>query len=733
MNKIPWYQKNFWLGATLLITLALGFWFIRLAERPFGMLFWGIAYLLAFSVILLLSLSSLRLLRAAALWKKIPGALLGIFTLFLTVSLIFLTVDGNFFDFRLSYRLAAALAPYPQNRMFKDLPEQVSPEQWQADLQYLADTIEKRHVRSFPSLSPKIFHKQLDDVQAVVPQISEDKIKATMMAMVAALHDGHSQIPPFQAATGFHAFPLKLYWFSDGLYVIDAAREYRRAVGARIVKIGNSEVDAVFLKFKTIIPAENDQFKKQRFAHYVLIPELLHAAEFIDTPAQCEILLANEADHYFSITLRPASVFPFVYWQFLKTVEQEISPAIPNPRAQNYWFQYRDDSRILYFQFNSVQNQPGGESIAQFARRLENFVNTHEIERFVIDLRNNGGGNNQLLRPLVRLARHPKINQPGKLYVIIGRRSFSAAISFAAELERRTAVIFAGEPAGNSPNHCGDAERFFLPNSRILVMLSTRYWQQSLAGDRRTTILPDIAVDYRYQDYRDGRDPVMEAILAYRPPAYETVSLDSSRMTNLSGSYLLSPLQTLQLVPKGQRLQLTISDIDTFVQAALYPLSPTRFRSDIADVELQILPKPDGTAQLSLHWKALTLPLSPLPAGYRSPVDLLEAGELDAGIAGLRDAAARGTQFDSRLEFKLNDLGYRYLNQGNHDAALKILALNVELFPTSANTHDSLGEAYLASGNRELAIRLYRESLAINYRNINALEMLKQLGAAEKD
>lgn len=733
MNKIPWYQKNFWLGAALLITLALGFWLSRLAERPFGMLFWGTAYLFGFSLISLPGLISLRLLRAAALWKKIPGALLGIFTLFLTASAVFLTVDGNFRDFRSSYRLAALLAPYPQNLMFKDLPEQVTPGQWQADLKYLTELIEKRHVQSAPSLSPATFQEQVAELNAEIPRLSENQCKIAMMAVVAALNDGHSQIPPFQAATGFHAFPLKLYWFSDGLYVIDAAREYRRAIGRRIVMIGHGSVDAAFLRLRSIIPAENDDFKKQRFAHYVLIPELLQAAGISDTPQQADIMLADETGNHFSMTLRPAPIFPFVYWQFLKTVEQEISPAIPNPRAQNYWFDYREDTRTLYFQFNSVQHQPGGESIAQFARRLEDFVNDREIARFVIDLRNNGGGNNQLLRPLVRLARHPKINQPGKLFAIIGRRSFSAAISFAAELERRTGVIFAGEPAGNSPNHCGDAERFFLPNSRILVMLSTRYWQQSLPGDRRTTIMPDIPVDYRYQDYRDGRDPVMEAILAYRPPAYETVSLDSSRLANLSGSYLLSPLQTLQLVPEGQRLQLTISDIDTFVQTALYPLSPTRFRSDIADVELQILPKPGGTAQLSLHWKDLALPLSPLPEDYRSPIALLEAGELDAGIGRLRDATNRGTQFDSRLEFKLNDLGYRYLNEGNLDAALKILALNVELFPTSANTHDSLGEAYMASGNRDLAIRHYRESLAINYRNMNALEMLKQLGAAEKD
>ena len=59
--------------------------------------------------------------------------------------------------------------------------------------------------------------------------------------------------------------------------------------------------------------------------------------------------------------------------------------------------------------------------------------------------------------------------------------------------------------------------------------------------------------------------------------------------------------------------------------------------------------------------------------------------------------------------------------------AIEIFKLNVALYPQSANTYDSLAEAYERSGNRELAARNYRRSLELDARNTNAIEHLKKL------
>jgi len=78
-------------------------------------------------------------------------------------------------------------------------------------------------------------------------------------------------------------------------------------------------------------------------------------------------------------------------------------------------------------------------------------------------------------------------------------------------------------------------------------------------------------------------------------------------------------------------------------------------------------------------------------------------------------------------EYSINLLGYQLLGQKKIDEAIRIFILNAEAFPGSFNVYDSLGEAYMIKGNKELAIKNYRKSLELYPVNVNALEKLKSL------
>ena len=78
---------------------------------------------------------------------------------------------------------------------------------------------------------------------------------------------------------------------------------------------------------------------------------------------------------------------------------------------------------------------------------------------------------------------------------------------------------------------------------------------------------------------------------------------------------------------------------------------------------------------------------------------------------------------------QLNGLGYDLIHQHNLDAAISIFRLNVEMYPKSANTYDSLGEAYMDHGDRALAIESYERSLALDSTNANAAARLAKLRA----
>jgi CubicO group peptidase (beta-lactamase class C family) len=81
----------------------------------------------------------------------------------------------------------------------------------------------------------------------------------------------------------------------------------------------------------------------------------------------------------------------------------------------------------------------------------------------------------------------------------------------------------------------------------------------------------------------------------------------------------------------------------------------------------------------------------------------------------------------TRDEGTLNALGYHLLGQHKIDEAIKVFKRNVEEYPKFWNCYDSLGEAYMNAGQKELAIQNYEKSLELNPQNTNGADMLKKL------
>jgi tetratricopeptide (TPR) repeat protein len=78
-------------------------------------------------------------------------------------------------------------------------------------------------------------------------------------------------------------------------------------------------------------------------------------------------------------------------------------------------------------------------------------------------------------------------------------------------------------------------------------------------------------------------------------------------------------------------------------------------------------------------------------------------------------------------EGEINNLGYQMMQSGKTDDAIEIFKFNVEMFPNSANVYDSLGEAYLAKGDKENALINYKKSVELDPKSTSGLEALKKL------
>ena len=122
----------------------------------------------------------------------------------------------------------------------------------------------------------------------------------------------------------------------------------------------------------------------------------------------------------------------------------------------------------------------------------------------------------------------------------------------------------------------------------------------------------------------------------------------------------------------------------------------------------------------------------------RSIADLLftTVGEKGAAaaIAQYRDLKARPAASEYNFaEAELNMLGYRLLQANKIPDAVEIFKLNVEMYPQSANAYDSLGEAYIRQGNKDLAIANYKKSLELDPKSANAATKLASLTGERKE
>ncbi|MCC7449548.1 MAG: hypothetical protein IT324_19160 [Anaerolineae bacterium] len=394
-------------------------------------------------------------------------------------------------------------APYPTAAPTRD-------ERWRQDIQYLAAQLPYLHVDPFTRTSRAAFEQVAAQLNTDVPSLTDQQIVMGMMRLVASLGDGHTQAIPHWSL-GYRRYPIEPYWFNDGLYVLAASGPYRKALGAKIIQIGGTDPDQVYAAVKTLIPAENNAILRQAAPLYMVTPEILYGLGVVPTMDNALFEFQNTQGERFSLNLTP------VGYDDRSMISIYNGLNVPRPlseqnRAAYYWYQYLADTRAVYVQYNVCDNMKD-KPFDQFARELFAFIDSHPIDRLIIDLRYNGGGNESVLDPFIDsvLAR-PDLNKKGNFFAIIGRGTFSSAMKNAITLRERSRVTLVGEATGGKPNHFGEIRNFKLPNSGLLIQYSTRHWR-TVWGDDPLSLEPDTRINRTIDDVLTGRDPMLEAVL----------------------------------------------------------------------------------------------------------------------------------------------------------------------------------------------------------------------------
>lgn len=315
--------------------------------------------------------------------------------------------------------------------------------------------------------------------------------------------DGHSGIFPLDAhEAGIHMFPLLLYAFPDGYYIV-AAPGRDDLVGARLVAIDGAPVDEVAAQVEPLVPRDNDMTVLARLPQFLMAAEVLHGLGVTGGAIPTEMELERDGQSFFE-TFDVIHADEFA--EATNTWHPMIPPSLPMAGSDEEWssaYLPREDVVLVRY------NQTVGDSFA-LGRRIIRLVRQHGPRGIVLDLRHNPGGENAasagLLEALTTLRKVP-------LAVLVGRGTFSAAGYLSLHLQQAALPVFVGEPTGFSTRFVGDPEATTLPETGLVVNAGGVEWDEADDGSFDTPLLPDVEVETTAAAYFAGKDPVFEAAL----------------------------------------------------------------------------------------------------------------------------------------------------------------------------------------------------------------------------
>src|SRR4051812_42948493 len=391
---------------------------------------------------------------------------------------------------------------------------------WREDLAFLRKEMPAHHANLFHDMTPAQFDSALQSIDARLPTMARHQVIVELQKLDAMVGDGHSSVGPWRdSVIAFHTLPIALYWFDDGIIVRAADSAHADLIGARVLAVNRVPVDSVAARIRPVISHDNEMGVRAFTPFFMVMPEILHAIG-IASDMQHVPVTFNVNGRIRTVVLTPTGLFPMMTgdadrsWVgrpgWIDARDKAPTPLWFADPTNIYWYRYLPEQRTLYMQINTIQ-QKSTDSLSAFMARAIATADSVGADRFVLDLRLNGGGNGdfnkRVMLPLIK----SKYDVPGRLYVLTGRRTWSAAQMLTTELMKYTTAIFVGEPTASHGNHYGDSYRIVLPNSRVTVRVATLWHQYLDSRDKRVMIEPQIKAALTYADYVAGRDPALLA------------------------------------------------------------------------------------------------------------------------------------------------------------------------------------------------------------------------------
>jgi len=368
------------------------------------------------------------------------------------------------------------------------------------------------HPDLFHGVPEAMFDRAAGELIEAIPHLDDDEMLVGVMHLVAMISahggDGHMGIWPPDNPDAVHRFPVRLWEFRDGVYVTAARQPNADLEGARVLKVDGVPIDVVFERLDPVVPRHTPSNLRAARMVFLTSAEVLTGLSISDDVGTMVLDVRMPDGDRRPVAIDAVDAETYADWVGGWELLMPERPGLDFLRDAQAQFRldYLAAERTLDVRYQVVREHSGGVVAA-----MREAMRDHPVDRIVLDLRNNGGGEAGGFRELLRFL----VDQRVPLVVLVGRLTFSAGSTLALRLERRVPdAVFIGETMGGAPAFWADPDTVTLPYSGLVALVDSLFFRSPVPGDTRLQVQPGIAIPFTSADYFAGRDPVLERALA---------------------------------------------------------------------------------------------------------------------------------------------------------------------------------------------------------------------------
>ena len=425
----------------------------------------------------------------------------------------------------LSADLAAEPSPAPE------LTERE--EKWYEDLDYLRDQYVTLHPNPFCYVSEEEFDYQLEQLRNRISELSDADIYFEIEKIVAGFCDPHTvaNAPEFVYN---RIFPFDVISFGEKTYLYVYGEDYSELLAPyflrEIVAVNGIDMSYIRQKASELFYPTNSWYNKEHFTYLFYLPAFFDWVG-CDHQEGYTFHILNEDNQVELVEIPAVQYTPETMERMYNSYPEGFSfPQSFRETATNR-AEYVEDERggYVYLLF-SYMKDGHMRTYDEFFDTATALLKNHPNCKLVIDLRKNSGGDSNVQLFTRQRMLDWQTLPIGKTYILTGGFMMSAAIDMNTIFKEELGGITVGEPTGQFPATFGNSKTprqvVNLPNSQIPIFIADMWWQGMHPEDYlhnenyfpyewQNTVLPDVYVSMDAEDFRQGKDSVIEWVMEH--------------------------------------------------------------------------------------------------------------------------------------------------------------------------------------------------------------------------